>query len=52
MISKIIITFFVLVFCLYGLRFFKKNKSKQRQKNENIIDLEKDPKTDEYKPKE
>lgn len=54
MIQKIFITVFIIFIFLFGLRFLKKitfNKSKKNNEEEGVIDLEKDPKTDEYKPK-
>ena len=45
----IIIIFFVLV--IFNLINKKRLKSKKKQFNEKTIDLEKDPKTNEYKPK-
>jgi len=54
-IQKIFITFFVIIIVLFGIRFLKKitsiNKNKDH-KDDNIVDLEKDPKTNEYRPKE
>ena len=55
MIQKIIITLFVILIFFFGISFFKKIKSlRASSKNEDmdIVDLEKDPKTNEYKPKE
>jgi len=55
MIQKIFITFFIIVLVLYGYRLFKRffpQSSVKKSNDENIIDLEKDPKTNEYKPKD
>ena len=57
MISKILITFFLIAISLLVIRFFKKitsinNLNPKKKNDENIIDLQKDPKTNEYKPKE
>ena len=57
MISKIFITFFLIAVFLFVIRFFKKissmnNLNSRKKDDENIIDLQKDPKTNEYKPKE
>ena len=57
MIQKIFITILIFFIFLFGIRFLKKIKSLRTQdhnkkdNNENIVDLEKDPKTNEYKPK-
>ena len=58
MIQKILITIFIFFIFIFGIRFLKKIKSFSSQSNkakgndEDIVDLEKDPKTNEYKPKE
>ena len=57
MISKIFITFFLIAIFLLVIRFFKKitlinNLNPKKKDDEDIIDLQKDPKTNEYKPKE
>jgi|TARA_B110000263_G_C15157948_1_gene441031 hypothetical protein len=57
MISKIFVTFFLITIFLFAIRFFKKitlmrNLNSKKKDDEDIIDLQKDPKTDEYKPKE
>ncbi len=57
MISKIFITFFLITIFLFVIRFFKKitsmnNPNPKTKDDENIIDLQKDPKTNEYKPKD
>ena len=55
MIQKIFITFFIIVIFLFGMRILKSItsiKKRNNEKNDNIVDLEKDPETDEYKPKD
>ena len=58
MITKIIILFFIILFILFIFRLFQKKshtkniKIIKRSKTDGIVDLEKDPETDEYKPKE
>tara|TARA_B110000263_G_scaffold115301_1_gene100473 strand:- start:558 stop:731 length:174 start_codon:yes stop_codon:yes gene_type:complete len=57
MILKVLITFFCITFFLFAIRFFKKitsmnNLNQSKKNDEDIIDLQKDPKTNEYKPKE
>jgi len=57
MISKIFITFFLITIFLFVIRLFKKitsmnNLNPKTKDDENIIDLQKDPKTNEYKPKD
>ena len=57
MISKIFITFFLITIFLFVIRFFKKissmnNLNSRKKDDDDIIDLQKDPKTNEYKPKE
>ena len=58
MIQKIFITTSIFLIFLLGIRFLKKIsifnslKSKKSKKEENIVDLEKDPKTNEYRPKQ
>ena len=55
MIKKILITFFLIIFFIYGLRFLKKIrnfKTTKNNKKEDIVDLEKDPNSNEYRPKE
>ena len=55
MIQKIFITFFIFVLFMFGMRFLKKIvsiKKRNNEKDDNIVDLEKDPETDEYKPKD
>ena len=58
MIQKILITIFIFFIFIFGIRFLKKIKTfsiqnnKTKKNDENIVDLEKDPNTNEYKPKE
>ena len=55
MITKIITLSLIIILVLFVFRLFSKKSSLHDNKNENkekIVDLEKDPKTDEYKPKE
>ena len=54
MIIKFIVLFFVIFFTLFIFRQFKKNLKTTYDKNlkDKVVDLEKDPKTNEYKPKE
>ena len=55
MIQKIFITFFIILLVLFGMRFLKKItsiKKRNNKKDHNIVDLEKDPETNEYKPKD
>ena len=54
MILKIFITILIVSIFLFVVRFLKKFtsvKSPNLKKEEDIVDLEKDPKTNEYKPK-
>mgnify|MGYP000424466974 CR=1 FL=1 len=57
MIQKVFITLLFFLIFMFGIRFFKKIKSfgaqynKSKKNEDNIVDLEKDPNTDEYKPK-
>ena len=57
MIQKLFITSLLIFIFLFFIRFLKKlksfnfSKSKQKKNDETVIDLEKDPKTNEYKPK-
>ena len=49
-IAVLIFTIFVIIFVF---RFISNlNKKNSHTINEKVVDLEKDPKTDEYKPKE
>ena len=58
MIQKIFITIFIFFIIIFGIRFLKNIKTfsiqnnKTKTNDENIVDLEKDPNTNEYKPKE
>ena len=51
---KIAILIFIIFLIIIVFRFFNKmNKNNiSNNKEENVIDLEKDPNSDEYKPKE
>ena len=57
MIQKLFITILLIFIFLFFIRFLKKiksfnfSKSEQKTNDETVIDLEKDPKTNEYKPK-
>ena len=52
---KIAILLLIIFIVLLGFRFLKiktnSSKKDHRQEDGKIVDLEKDPKTDEYKPK-
>ena len=51
---KIAVLIFIIFFIIVSFRFINNMKKKNSldKKNENVVDLEKDPKTNEYKPKE
>ena len=51
---KFAILILVIFVIIVGFRFINNMKKKNNldKKNENVVDLEKDPKTNEYKPKE
>ena len=51
---KFAILIFIIFVIIVGFRFINnmRKKSSADKQNENIVDLEKDSKTDEYKPKE
>ena len=52
---KLIVLFIIILIIIVFISFFKKSKNANRQKNVNsdkIIDLEIDPETKEYKPKD
>jgi len=52
---KIVILIGLILFILIVFKFFAGRniiKTNAKNKNETVIDLEKDPKTKEYKPKE
>ena len=53
-LMKFLILFAIVIFILFAFRFFQKKSDNQTIKNkkDDIVDLEKDPKTNEYKPKE
>ena len=53
-LMKFLILFLIVIFILFAFRFLQKKSDKQTIKNkkDDIVDLEKDPKTNEYKPKE
>ena len=51
---KFLILFAIIILIIFVYRFFQKisvNQPKNKKKDD-IVDLEKDPKTNEYKPKE
>ena len=51
---KFAILILIIFVIIAGFRFINNMKKKNSldKKNENVVDLERDPKTDEYKPKE
>ena len=52
---KVVVLFVVILFILLIFKMISgrnKIKTNKKDKNETIIDLEEDPKTKEYKPKE
>ena len=51
---KIAVLIFIIFLVIVFFRFFSilKQKSISNNEKENVIDLEKDPNSDEYKPKE
>ena len=51
---KIAVLIFIIFLIIVFFRFFSilKKKSISNDEQENVIDLEKDPNSDEYKPKE
>ena len=53
-LMKFLILFLIVIFILFAFRFFQKKSDNQTIKNkkDDIVDMEKDPKTNEYKPKE
>ena len=54
MFTKIIILFSIIILVLFIFRLFNKISSpndKNEKTKDKVVDLEKDPKTDEYKPK-
>jgi hypothetical protein len=54
MIFKIFVTFFLIILFLFFFRLINKFKfqNKKKKNEEKVVDLEKDPKTNQYKPKE
>ena len=53
-LMKFLILFAIVTFILFAFRFFQKKSVDQsiNNKKDDIVDLVKDPKTNEYKPKE
>ena len=53
-LMKFLILFAIVIFIFITFRFFQKKSVNQslKDKKDDIVDLEKDPKTNEYKPKE
>ena len=57
MIQKILITIFFIFIFIFSMRFIKKIKTFSNEYNtkksndKDVVDLEKDPDTNEYKPK-
>ncbi len=50
---KILVLFTIIIVIIILFRFFKSmNKKNNQNPISNIVDLEKDPKSDEYKPKD
>ena len=51
---KIAVLLFITVVIIFFFRFINKKNDKSilKDKDENIVDLEKDPEKDEYRPKE
>jgi len=51
---KFLILFVIIIFVFIAFRFFQKKSFNEsiNDKKDDIVDLEKDPKTNEYKPKE
>ena len=51
---KFLILFAIIILIIFAYRFFQKKSFNQsiKDKKDDIVDLEKDPKTNEYKPKE
>ena len=58
MIQKILITIFIFFIFIFAIRFLKKMRTfvdkseKSKTDDEGIVDLEKDPTPNEYKPKD
>ena len=53
-LMKFLILFVIIIFVFIAFRFFQKKSVNEsiNDKKDDIVDLEKDPKTNEYKPKE
>ena len=53
-LMKFLILFVIIIFVFIAFRFFQKKSVNEsiNNKKDDIVDLEKDPKTNEYKPKE
>ena len=53
-LMKLLILFAIIILIIFAYRFFQKISVNQsvNDKKDDIVDLEKDPKTNEYKPKE
>ena len=53
-LMKFLILFVIIIFVFIAFRFFQKKSFNEsiNDKKDDIVDLEKDPKTNEYKPKE
>ena len=51
---KILVLLLIIFFIFIFFRYFKNSNlnKKYKKDNEKVVDLEKDPKTNEYKPKE
>ena len=51
---KYLLLFLIIIFVIIIFRFFVNIRKKNELKNKknNVVDLEKDPQTNEYKPKE
>jgi len=51
---KYLLLFLIIIFVIIIFRFFGNIRKKNELKNKknNVVDLEKDPQTNEYKPKE
>ena len=49
---KILVLIAILLMVIYLFKYFSKKQKKVSQESNNIVDLEKDPKTNEYKPKD
>ena len=49
---KIIVLLLILLIVIFLFRYFSIKQKKFSKDNINVVDLEKDPKTNEYKPKD